>query len=138
MVNDHFPNILLDKVGNEVWKSLPKVYVARLIASHLAAGIVYREGISFFALWFAAQRCPALVQPLLAQGANPLRGFGGQLPVDIACGRAVQALRRETRWRELRLFVWAASQPVTDESPASSATLPRCICRSIATYLTRH
>jgi glutamate dehydrogenase len=49
MVNDHFPNILLDKVGHEVWKSLPKVYVARLIASHLAAGIVYREGISFFA-----------------------------------------------------------------------------------------
>jgi len=89
-------------------------------------------------LWFAAQRCPALVQPLLAQGANPLRGFGGQLPVDVACGRAVQALRRETRWRELRLFVWAASQPVTDESPASLATLPRCICRSIATYLTRH
>ena len=49
MVNDHFPNILLEKVKDEIWEALPKVYVARLIASHLAAGIVYREGISFFA-----------------------------------------------------------------------------------------
>ena len=49
MVNDHFPNVLLEKVGEPVWEKLPKVYVARLIASHLAAGIVYREGISFFA-----------------------------------------------------------------------------------------
>ena len=49
MVNDHFPSTLLDKVDGEIWKALPKVYVARLIASHLAAGIVYREGISFFA-----------------------------------------------------------------------------------------
>ena len=49
MVNDHFPSTLLDKVDGAIWKALPKVYVARLIASHLAAGIVYREGISFFA-----------------------------------------------------------------------------------------
>lgn len=116
---------------------LPDPAFGLLLLKH-AADVEACDAYGRTPLWFAAQQCPALVEPLLAHGASPLVGVAGQLPVDVACSRTKQTLRRETRWRELRLFVWAAGQPVADESHASLAALPRCICRGIATYLTRH
>jgi (2Fe-2S) ferredoxin len=49
LVREHLPAILLEEGGSRIRKALPPSYISRLIASRLAAGIVYREGISFFA-----------------------------------------------------------------------------------------
>ena len=49
LVPQHLPEVLLEEGGDKLRTSLPAAYISRLIASRLAAGIVYREGIAFFA-----------------------------------------------------------------------------------------
>lgn len=63
------------------------------------------------ALWYAVQQCPALVEPLLAAGADPRVGPCGRAPIDVAAGAATRALlRRAVRWYDIRLFIWAYSR----------------------------
>ena len=49
LVLDHLPEILVKTAGSRIQERLPRAYLSRLIASRLAAEIVYREGIAFFA-----------------------------------------------------------------------------------------
>lgn len=48
LVKKHLPAVLLKEGGSRIREALPPSYIAPLIASSLAASIVYREGISFF------------------------------------------------------------------------------------------
>ncbi len=49
LVLDHLPEILVKTAGSRIQERLPRAYLSRLISSRLAAEIVYREGIAFFA-----------------------------------------------------------------------------------------
>ena len=49
LVLAHLPEILVRTAGDRLKTSLPGAYLFRLMASRLAAEIVYREGIAFFA-----------------------------------------------------------------------------------------
>lgn len=87
------------------------------------------------ALWHAVQRCPELVQPLLDAGADPLQGCGGRLPVDVAPPDAawVAVLRRETRWRQVRMFAWAHARGVPVET--GLAALPQPVGSAVLEFL---
>jgi hypothetical protein len=57
------------------------------------------------------QLCPALVEPLLAAGANPRVGPEGKLPADVASSAAIRSvLHRAARWYDIRVFIWAYSR----------------------------
>jgi glutamate dehydrogenase len=49
LVFEHLPKTLIDVAGERVWKSIPEAYLTWLKAKRLAANIVYREGVDFFA-----------------------------------------------------------------------------------------
>lgn len=49
LVTDHLPPSLFRKAGDRVWTAIPEAYLIWLQAKRLAANIVYREGIEFFA-----------------------------------------------------------------------------------------
>lgn len=47
LVIRHLPEILVERAGKRLWQRLPASYVRWIIASSLAARIVYREGIEY-------------------------------------------------------------------------------------------
>lgn len=49
LVIEHLPATLTAYAGDRIWKAIPEAYLTWLIAKRLAANIVYREGIDFFA-----------------------------------------------------------------------------------------
>ena len=49
LVLSHLPEILVQTAGDRIRERLPRAHLSRLISSRLAAEIVYREGIAFFA-----------------------------------------------------------------------------------------
>jgi glutamate dehydrogenase len=49
LVIEHLPATLTTYAGDRIWKAIPEAYLNWLMAKRLAANIVYREGIDFFA-----------------------------------------------------------------------------------------
>lgn len=49
LVTDHLPPSLFRFAGDRVWTAIPETYLIWLQAKRLAANIVYREGVDFFA-----------------------------------------------------------------------------------------
>ncbi len=49
LVLEHLPATLLEFAGDRIWKAIPEAYLTWLMAKRLAANIVYREGVDFFA-----------------------------------------------------------------------------------------
>ncbi|MDZ4831419.1 MAG: NAD-glutamate dehydrogenase [Phycisphaerae bacterium] len=49
LVLEHLPATLTKFAGERIWKAIPEAYLIWLMAKRLAANIVYREGIDFFA-----------------------------------------------------------------------------------------
>jgi glutamate dehydrogenase len=49
LVREHLPKTLLDFAKDRVWTRIPEAYLRWLMAKRLAANIVYREGVDFFA-----------------------------------------------------------------------------------------
>ena len=47
LVREHFPQVLLDHVGETLWTKMPQIYLHWMMAKALAARIVYREGIEY-------------------------------------------------------------------------------------------
>ncbi len=47
LVREHFPQVLLDQVGETLWTKMPEIYLQSMMAKSLAARIVYREGIEY-------------------------------------------------------------------------------------------
>lgn len=47
LVIDHLPPILLETVGDRLWRDVPKPYLGWIMAKSLAARIVYREGYRY-------------------------------------------------------------------------------------------
>jgi len=91
-------------------------------------------------LWHAARMCPLLVAPLLEQGANPLADVGraeGDLLLDcVTDGAAKAALRRATRWWEVRMFVWAYAREVVSGT-TGLADLPGGVCDTVISFMAR-
>ena len=49
LVAEHLPSALREAAGDDLAELLPEAYLSRLITVSLVTGIVYREGIDFFA-----------------------------------------------------------------------------------------
>ncbi|MBL9121270.1 MAG: NAD-glutamate dehydrogenase [Phycisphaerae bacterium] len=49
LVIEHLPATLTKYAGDRIWKAIPEAYLNWLMAKRLAANIVYREGVDFFA-----------------------------------------------------------------------------------------
>jgi len=47
LVIEHFPPILIDRVGESLWTAMPEAYLQWMMAKSLAARIVYREGFEY-------------------------------------------------------------------------------------------
>jgi ankyrin repeat protein len=84
-------------------------------------------------LWHAAQKCPALIMPLLRAGADPFLSCRGLLPVDVATAEGRRILAREMLWLRCRLFVWARSRGVSES--ISLANVPDSCCRLVMDFL---
>jgi glutamate dehydrogenase len=54
LVLEHLPATLTNYAGDRIWKAIPEAYLNWLMAKRLAANIVYREGVDFFASMDAA------------------------------------------------------------------------------------
>jgi glutamate dehydrogenase len=44
----YLPPVLADAAGERVWSRLPPSYLAQLVCTSIAAGLVYREGLDYF------------------------------------------------------------------------------------------
>ena len=44
----YLPPVLADAAGERVWTRLPPSYLAQLVCTSIAAGLVYREGLDYF------------------------------------------------------------------------------------------
>ena len=47
LVIGHLPTVLMETAGSRLWSELPEAYIRWIVASSLAARIVYREGLEF-------------------------------------------------------------------------------------------
>nr|MBC8201502.1 hypothetical protein [Planctomycetota bacterium] len=47
LVIEHFPPVLIDRVGETLWTSMPSAYLQWTMAKSLATRIVYREGFEY-------------------------------------------------------------------------------------------
>jgi glutamate dehydrogenase len=47
LVLEHFPQVLIERVGDSLWNKMPSAYLQWMMAKSLAARIVYREGFEY-------------------------------------------------------------------------------------------
>ena len=47
LVLEHLPQVLVNRVGDELWSKMPTAYLQWMMAKSLAARIVYREGFEY-------------------------------------------------------------------------------------------